>query len=168
MAKADFGKIRMETLGPMRMACFRAVGKDPEQESLGFLKRWVLRQGVRDPGAVRVFGFDVEVGEAEQKKGSRGYEAWASVPPDVRPSEGVTIREFPGGQFAVLRIRNPLADPFGRIPPAWAHLMEWARKSGDYEPAVGPCLEEEIQEGRTVDMDLFLPVTARREPSRTA
>jgi DNA gyrase inhibitor GyrI len=159
MVKRVFGEIRMETLEPMQVACFRATGKEPEHESLGYLKRWVLRQGVRDPGAVRIFGFDVDVSDADRKKGLRGYEAWASVPAGVRPSEGVEIRSFPGGRYAVLRVRNPLVDPFARIPPAWEHLWEWARKNDDLEPATGPCLEEEIQGDRTIDLDLYLPVT---------
>lgn len=142
----------------MQVAYYRATGKEPEHVSLGYLKRWVMRQGVRDPGAVRIFGFDVDVSESDRKKGLRAYEAWASVPKDVRPSEGVSVRAFPGGQYAVLRVRNPLADPFGRIPPAWEHLGEWARENGDFELAAGPCLEEEIQEGDTIDLDLYLPV----------
>lgn len=166
MAERAFGKIRIETLGPMRVAAFRAIGKEPEHVSTGYLKRWLLRQ--RRPGKrpVRIFGFDVELGAADQKRGLRGYEAWAPVPPGVRGSEGVRIRSAPRGLYAVLRVDDALSDPFARIPPAWQHLAGWVAANRDYALTDGLCLEEEIAERGTLHLDLYVPVAPKRRSGR--
>lgn len=166
MAERPFGRIRIETLEPMRVASFRAIGKEPEHVSTGYLKRWLLRQRLPGRTPVRIFGFDVDVSEAERKRGLRGYEAWAPVPPRARASGGVRIRRSPRGLYAVMRVNDALADPFARIPPAWQHLAKWVANNRRYKLADGLCLEEEIAEGGSIHLDLYVPVSPRRPSGR--
>ncbi len=151
----------------MRVACFRAVGKEPEHLSTGYLKRWLMDRRIRDPRKVRIFGFDVEVSREEHRRGLRGYEAWATVPPGLRPSARVRIRTVPGGLYAVLRVRDALIDPYARIPAGWKRLGEWVRGSRVYRLTEGPCLEEHVQGGGSIHLDLFVPV-ARSPKARRA
>lgn len=168
LARAQREDVHIVALEPMRVAVFRAVGKEPEHVSTGYLKRWLLDQRLRDPRAVRIFGYDVELPEAEQKKGLRGYEAWATVPGGVRPSQGVRIRNVPGGLYAVMRIHDALADPFARIPPGWQRLWGWVKDSREYRLTDGLCLEEHVQGQGCLHLDLFIPVVpaARARPVR--
>ena len=142
----------------MRVACFQAVGKEPEHVSLGYLKSWLLGQRLRDPAALRIFGFDVEVTPADRDRGYRGYEAWASVPDGVRPSGGVRIRRVLGGLYAVLRVPDALVDPYARIPTSWKRLATWVERSHNVRLTEGLCLEEENRRSGSIHLDLFLPV----------
>ncbi len=155
-------------LEPMRVAWFRAKGKEPEHVAIACVQRWLLGQHLRRPEAVRLFGFDVEVSDAERKRGIRGYEVWAPVPAGVRPSEGVGIRRVPGGLFAVLRVRDALLDPYTRIPSGWKRLAAWVQRSRQYRLTEGLCLEEHVPTGGRVHLDLFVPVAPvpRARPRR--
>ncbi len=164
LARTRHDGVRIETLEPARVACYRAIGKEPEHLSLGYLKRWLMDRRVRNPRSVRIFGFDVEVSPEERKRGLRGYEVWATVPVGVRPSAGVRIRTAPGGLYAVLRVRDALVDPYARIPAGWKRLGEWTRRNREYRLTEGLCLEEHIQEGGSMHLDLFVPVAPAPRP----
>lgn len=168
LAQSRKAGVHIEALEPMRVARFRVIGKEPEHLSTGYMKRWLLDRRVRNPRAVRIFGFDVEVSAAEQKKGLRGYEVWATVPAGVRPGEGVRVRSVPGGLFAVLRVRDALVDPYARIPAGWKRLWEWVQQSREYRLSDGLCLEEHVQGRGSMHLDLFMPVqpAARRREGR--
>ncbi len=159
-------RVRVVTLKPMRVARFRALGKEPEHVSTGYLKRWLLDQRIRDARSVRIFGFDVEVSPAEQTRGFRAYEAWATVPETVRPSHGVRIGRAPGGTFAVMRVSDALVDPYARIPAGWKRLSDWVQRSREYRLTEGLCLEEHVQGEGAMHLDLFIPVAAVPRPRR--
>lgn len=152
----------------MRVARFRAVAKEPEHLATGYMKRWLMDRRVRDPRAVRIFGFDVDVSPEERKRGLRGYEVWATVPRDVRPSAGVGIRTAPGGLYAVMRVPDALLDPYARIPAGWKRLGAWVQRNREYRLTEGLCLEEHVQEGGSIHLDLFVPVVRapRSRPAR--
>ena len=150
----------------MRVARFRAVGKEPEHMSTGYLKRWLMDRRVPNPRDVRIFGFDVEVSPEEQKRGFRGYEVWANVPAGVRPGEGVRIHRVPGGLYAVMRVPDALVDPYARIPAGWKRLGEWVHRSREYRLTEGLCLEEHVQGRGSMHLDLFVPVAPVPRPRR--
>ncbi len=164
LARTGVEGVHIEALPPMRVARFRAVGKEPEHMSTGYLKRWLMDRRIRNPEAVRIFGFDVELSPAEQKQGLRGYEVWATVPDSVGPGAGVRVRNVPGGLYAVLRVPAALVDPYARIPAGWRHLSEWVQRSREYGLADGLCLEEHVQGRGTMHLDLFVPVAPRAKP----
>ena len=155
-----YGKVQIRTLRPMRVACHRAVSKTPEEDAHAFLRKWVaerLAKGARSP---RIFGFDVDVSEQDRGAGLRGYEVWATVPASVKPSEGVVIRKFRGGLFAVMRITDPFTDPFQVIPEGWHRLMRWVEDSDGYECFHSLCLEESVggKGAFSEYLDLHMPV----------
>lgn len=164
LAQSKTAGVHIEALEPMRVARFRVIGKEPEHLSTGYMKRWLLDRRVRNPRAVRIFGFDVEVSAAEQKKGLRGYEVWATVPPTVRAGEAVRVGRAPGGLYAVLRVRDALVDPYARIPAGWQRLADWVKGSRDYRLTEGLCLEEHVQGAGSMHLDLFLPVVRMPRP----
>ncbi len=151
-------------LEPARVARYRAVAKEPEHLATGYMKRWLLDRRVREPRAVRLFGFDVDVSPEERKRGLRGYEVWATVPPGVRLGAGVRIRMAPGGLYAVMRVRDALLDPYARIPAGWKRLGAWIRRSREYRLTEGLCLEEHVQEAGSIHLDLYVPVVRAPRP----
>lgn len=156
--------VRIMRLEPMRVARFRAKGKEPEALALGYLQRWLLDQRLRDPKSVRLFGFDVETSAVEHRRGIRGYEVWAPVPEAVRPSAGVGIRRVPSGLYAVLHVRDALVDPQARIPAGWKALAAWVQRSREVRLTEGLCLEEHIASGGSVHLDLLAPVVRVPRP----
>ncbi|MDP3488187.1 MAG: effector binding domain-containing protein, partial [Bacillota bacterium] len=124
-----------------------------------FMTQWGARNGI-DPRARR-FGFDSPVSEDQQKKGQRGYEYWISVPENTPASDGVVLKNIEECKYAVLRITDPFADPFDRIPQAWNRLVEWVSNLEHKHECCQQkyCLEEVIEVDGITYMDLFLPIS---------
>lgn len=148
--------ITIETKAPMRVACYRVISATPEDDVTRFMDEWIARHSPGTPSAS--FGFDVEVSPEQAKQGLRGYEIWRAVPPEVEPAEGVTIRNFPGGLYAVMTLYDPFEDPFQRIPGGWHQLHEWVISSDRYRSGSQQWLEELLHEGSATHLKLYHPV----------
>jgi len=156
MNNEPFSATGVETLGPLHVACYRAASPMPEDDASRYLEDWIARQSVSRP--VRHFGFDVDVSAEQRRAGCRGYEVWVTVPTDVRPSNGVTVRDFDGGLYAVMTIYKPFDDPFARIPGGWKRLHEWVIQSDRCRGAGHQWLEELIAGENGSDLKLYHPV----------
>jgi len=155
-----YGKVAIRTLRPMRVACYRAVSRSPEEDAHAFLRKWVAERRGKGARPPRFFGFDVEVDPDQRDAGLRGYEVWGTVPAGVTPSEGVVIRRFPGGRYAVMRITDPFTKPFEVIPAGWGRLVRWVKESEGFEVFGCQELEESVGgKGASGEfLDLYLPV----------
>ena len=126
--------VSIETLAPMRVACYRAASLSPEEDGAKYMLEWWRRQGGGAPG--RHFGFDVDVTPEQQKEGLRGYEIWLVVPEDFVLFGRAGL--FLGGGDAV-RFRGRAvcgADAVRSVRgPVWAHSggLEGAARVGDGE-----------------------------------
>jgi hypothetical protein len=153
--------VSIETLAPMRVACYRAASLSPEEDGAKYMLEWWRRQGGGAPG--RHFGFDVDVSPEQQKEGLRGYEIWLCVPEGfapsgVQPSAGVTVRDFAGGLYAVQTLFDPFVDPFGRIPAGWKALHEWVIGSSECRSGEHQWMEEIVAGGNGDDLKLYHPI----------
>jgi DNA gyrase inhibitor GyrI len=157
MNNESFSTIGMETLDPLHVACYRAASPTPEDDASRYLEDWIARQNLSLPA--RHFGFDVDVTGRQRQAGYRGYEVWVTVPTDVPPSAGVTIRDFQGGLYAVMTIYTPFDDPFARIPSGWKRLHEWVIQSNRCRGAGHQWLEELITGEGGNDLRLYHPIT---------
>ncbi len=156
MTTPNQSEIDLQTLPPMRMACYQVVSREPEDESGQFMDAWVKARGLEGG---RRFGFDAPVTAEQAKAGIRGYEQWHSVPEDVKGADGVMIRLFPGGRYAVLRLFNPFTAPFETIPNGWRHLHAWVQNHPELKCADHPCLEELVPgEAGAMDLILYYPI----------
>lgn len=148
---------------PMTVAKDRVISFSPEDEVIARLRNWAQEQGI-DISKSRAFGFDVPVSAAEKAKGIRGYEYWLQVPDSVIPAQAgihaVLIEPFPGGTYIALRITDPFAAPFERIPQGWQTLVKYIKdnniKAEWCQP--GSCLEEVIEIDGVCCMDLLILV----------
>jgi len=93
MNDALASEVSIETLPPMRVACYRAASLTPEEDGAKYILDWWRQQSSAAAG--RLFGFDVDVTPEQQKDGLRGYEYRLCVPPEVQPSDGVTCVILP-------------------------------------------------------------------------
>lgn len=157
MKSDHYSEVKILELNAMRVACHRTISIEPEIEGKAFLTQWYTQNVSPDASQARMFGFDVDVKEEQAKQGLRGYEFWITVPEGVQPSPDVTIKNFAGGLYAVMRIHEAFTDPYGLIPPGWQKLHHWVIDSDTYIPAEHQWLEEAVGlEGS--DLDLYHPV----------
>lgn len=151
--------VRFEELKTMYVASASVASKEPEEDVITYMCEWREKNGI-DPRN-RSFGFDIAVSEEESAQRLRGYEYWVVVPENTRiTDEKVVLKKIEGGRYAVLRITDPFVDPFTRIPQGWRKLVDWVkdRENITLVRRRGYCLEEKIEEGGAVDMDLYLAI----------
>lgn len=151
--------VRIVNLTPARVASVHAFGQQPEDMAWQKLEAWAKPRGLLDaPDKHRVFGFN----NPSPSPGSPnyGYEFWITIGPEVKPEAGVEIKDFPGGQYAVLRW-DGLDDPYQGIPNTWKKLVAWRERSR-YISGNHQWLEEHIKselEGVDFILDLYLPIS---------
>ena len=88
MLKERFSDVTITDLPPLRVACFRAISRAPEDDALKVLARWAVGAGFEQ--LPRSFGFDVPVSSRQSEGGLRGYELWRA-PRSRRQSPSATL-----------------------------------------------------------------------------
>lgn len=147
--------VKIVELEAMHVASALGFGTSPEIQVIEKLTGWLTRRGLMGGAAQpRIFGFN----NPNPSLGSPnyGYELWATVGPDVQGDEEITIKDFPGGLYAVLNFRGPGE----AIPAAWQALVAWVEASS-YRIADNVCLEEHIHidlQEEDIALGLYLPV----------
>jgi DNA gyrase inhibitor GyrI len=115
-------KARIERLGPLRVAWVRAYGHSPEEDALRRLTAWAEPAGLLgDPEAHPVFGSNNP--SPASGASEYGYELWIAIDSDTQPSEGVAVKGFPGGLYAVTSCQLP------EVPRTWQALLRWVQAS---------------------------------------
>lgn len=153
-------EVRVVSLDPMTVASTLGFGPNPEESAWNALGRWAETNGLlEDLGACRFYGFN----NPSPSPGSPnyGYEQWMVVAADVQPGDGVQIKDFPGGLYAVTRCQ--LKD----ITEVWGQLAVWCENS-PYTLAqhqwLEECLTPELlipdMDARAAEavFDLYLPI----------
>ncbi len=158
-----YGEIRIQTLEPLRVARFQAASPEPEHDAFAAAFEWMDQQGLSQAGGQRLFGFDVEVSSEQAQAGQRGYEVWASLPEALQSTPEVPVRSFGGGLYAVMKVSDPFTDPFAVIPTGWQRLAQWAEASQEYVIGTHQWLEEHIETAEGTYLDLYLPISVKRE-----
>ena len=155
--------VRIVRLEPMQVASALGFGREPEPEALEKLSGWMKAQGWMDRLAGRrFFGFnnpDPSLGSPNY-----GYEQWVTVGPEAQESSEVTIKNFAGGLYAVMRCDGLPS------PEKWGRLVRWSEESR-YRRAHHQWLEESLTPellltpfGPDTDFDalrfdLYLPIS---------
>jgi hypothetical protein len=156
MIKERFSEVSFVDLPPLRVACFRAVSRTPEDDAVKVLDQWAAGAGIME--RPRSFGFDVEVTPEQAAAGLRGYELWYVAPLGTMPAGPVVMRDFPGGHYAAMTVYDPFVDPFAHIPAGWGALHEWVTARGLDDPDTMLCLEELVERDGVSDLVLYYPV----------
>src|SRR5512135_1683298 len=116
--------VRIVQLPALRVASAYGFGESPEARAWQTLLDWARACGLADWSAHRFFGFNnpsPAVGSPNY-----GYEQWMTIDPGVVGSGAVTVKDFPGGMYAVTRCQG-----LEHIMRVWAELAAWA-EAGPY------------------------------------
>jgi DNA gyrase inhibitor GyrI len=81
----------------------------------------------------RVFGYDNCRPDPDHT-----YTTWLSLDHAVKPAEGIAIKAFPGGLYAVTEVHG-----VEQISPTWKRLAQWCQENG-YQMGDQVCLEEHL------------------------
>ena len=145
--------VRIVTLSPMRVASYYGYGAAPEGVAHEKLAAWARPRGLLQPNSGRlVFGFN----NPSPSPGSPnyGYEFWMTLDPGEDPGEGVQVKQFGGGLYAVTRCVGVAI-----IGEVWERLGAW-RNGTHYRFGSHQWLEEHIDiwNDDQFVLDLFLPI----------
>ncbi len=145
--------VRIVRLEPMRVAAALGFGPQPEELAWGALTRWAESEGMRLADH-RLFGFN----NPSPTPGSPnyGYEQWLVLKGQAFSSDEVSLKDVPGGLYAVMRCQGT------PNPDIWLELVRW-RESSSYRAAQHQWLEECLTpdllgQWDRVEFDLFLPI----------
>jgi AraC family transcriptional regulator len=145
--------VRIVTLPAMRVASFYGYGAEPEMMAHQKLAAWAGPRGLLQPNSGRlVFGFN----NPSPSSGSPnyGYEFWMTLDADEDPGEGIDVKQFDGGLYAVTRCVGTQI-----IGEVWERLAAW-RNGTHYRFGNHQWLEEHIDVWNDDQfvLDLFLPI----------
>ena len=156
----SFSEITIEELKPQRVVCARVISAEPEDDSIRTVQNWLAQHGLSVEGR-RSFGFDTMVSPAESEAGLRGYEIGYVVPEDTKADDGVQMRTYGGGTYAVMRVYNAFEATFESIPAGWQHLMKWLESSPEWTPGY-LCYEEVVAGKEGNDLILYEVLQKRK------
>src|SRR5512136_1885712 len=99
MSQLDVRTVKLE---PMRVASAYGFGPEPEGIASSKLNAWAKPKGLLgDQEHHPTFGFNNP--NPSPSSPNYGYELWMQVGPDAQPEGDITIKNFPGGLYAVTR-----------------------------------------------------------------
>jgi DNA gyrase inhibitor GyrI len=148
-------EVRIVELEPMRVASAYGFSEQPEPIAWEKILKWAESQEFEDLSQHRFFGFN----NPSPSPGSPnyGYEQWMTVGPEVQPGEGIEIKDFPGGLYAVTRCEG-----LQHITDIWKQLVVW-REDSKYKQAHHQWLEEcftpEAEKLEDYVFDLYAPIS---------
>jgi AraC family transcriptional regulator len=147
--------LRIERLGPLNVAWVRAVSRSPEEDAWRTLSAWARPAGfLDDPEKHPVFGFN----NPSPTPGVQeyGYEFWIVVERDEVPPDGIGLKEFEGGLYAVTSCALGPAMPqhwMALVRSVQSSRFRWRRSTHELERLRNPAAPP----GEVV-VDLYLPV----------
>lgn len=145
--------MRIVSLPPLRAASFYGNGAEPEAIAHQKLSAWAGPRNLLKPNRGRlVFGFNIP--SPAPGSPNYGYEFWVTLDADEDPGEGVEVKEFAGGLYAVTRCVG-----VERIGEVWEQLAAW-RNGTHYRFGSHQWLEEHIDIWNLDQfvLHLFLPL----------
>jgi DNA gyrase inhibitor GyrI len=151
--------VRIVKLPPMQVACVNGFGDSPEGTAFEKMRAWAGAHNLLGR-SYRLFGYN----NPDPSPGSPnyGYDVWITVDESVHADKEARIIEFPGGLYAVTRLK--VNSPGDDIPSTWQKLVKWMENS-KYHHGRHQWLEEHIGPLNTTvnslpfTLDLYLPIT---------
>lgn len=152
-------EMRVENINPMRVASVRSIGTNPENHAWQKLKRFAGPLGLLDDlKSHPVYGFNNP--DPIPGQTGYGYEFWIKVDPSIQPQDEVTIKDFPGGLYAMClcNLSKEITDPFLKthgMLKSWYLLNKWVSDHPIYTSGNHQWLEKHLN-GPEGDNDVLL------------
>lgn len=157
-----YSPVRVETVPAFRMARYTVISPEPEDDSLGRMKRWADETGITTHPDYRLIGWDFPRLTQEQKSrfGLRGYTAACVLPEGFAGDcPGAEMASQEAADYAVITIREPFKAPFATIPKAYQLLLDYLHQNGGKEnhgeEFLG-CFEHEYVKDGVTFMDVYI------------
>ncbi|MCI8623358.1 MAG: hypothetical protein HFG26_06800 [Provencibacterium sp.] len=165
MATENPSGIRLVQMPRQRIALYLVISPAPEYDVSRHMEEWALQSGLLEypDFSPRVLGWDFPLVSKEQSEqfGLRGYVSCYTVPASFEPAcPGAQLDWMEADEYAVLRLKDPFAQPDQSIPAGWNRLHSWVEENGLNPHALAGryCFEEVVREGDITYMDLYHPV----------
>ena len=159
-----FNEVEFIQLPRIRVAMYRVVSLNPEEEVINYMENWAKESGLLDivGFSPRRFGWDYQqITEEQKKQNLRGYEFSYTIPENFTPKiEGVDIFYIEADEYAVLRITDPFKNPWDSIPSAWKKLSDFVLNS-EYKPTHWNnrfAMEEIVEKDGITYMYIYFPI----------
>ena len=148
-------QVRIVRLEPTRVAAVLGFGASPEALAWDKMSAWLKATHLLEDGQPhRFFGFNNPSPSAGSP--NYGYEVWATVDETIQAEEEISVKDFPGGLYAVTRCKG-----VENIFPTWQQFVRW-REESRYQGANYQWLEEHFGAlGGPLEelvLDLYLPI----------
>ena len=160
-----YSDVTIRKVPAFRMAKYAIISQEPEDDVLTHMKNWAEKSGLlaADPKAKRI-GWDFPFVSQEQSMrfGMHGYAAAYVLPDGFRTNcEGVEYCDNSEASYAVITVKDPMVQPFERIPVGYKHIMEYLEatsiKGRQVDNVLG-CFEYEYEKESTGYMDIYICV----------
>ncbi len=161
-----FSDVRIELVKGFTMARYVMITPNPEDDVIAYMDAWARKNGLMDiPGsAVKRIGWDFPFVSPEQQNrfGLRGYAAAYILPDGFEPTcPGAEIAKQEDARYAIMRVREPMAAPFERIPGAYKRILDYLGANGFKESVhrdVLACFEHVFTQNGVEYMDVYIHV----------
>jgi len=117
--------VKLQRLTPMTAAYVHADGPNPEEDARKIITQYSTTNGLTQKKGARLFGRNTYPTDAPEP---HGYEYYLTVDSDVKSGGEISIKEVPGGLYAVLEVKNLF-----NIVEGWKSLFSWVESKG-HEP----------------------------------
>ena len=160
-----YSEVMIRKVPAFRMAKYIVISQAPEDDAQTHMRSWGERSGLlaADPNA-KLIGWDFPFVSQEQamRFGMHGYAAAYILPEGFRTDlEGVQYCDNSEAGYAVITVKDPMVQPFERIPLGYKHIMDYMEansiKGRQSDDVIG-CFEYEYQKDVTCYMDIYICV----------
>jgi DNA gyrase inhibitor GyrI len=151
--------IKIVELLPSKVISFHVTNSmHPEDEVYKIASDFAKPKGLwNDPLHYQVFGFDNPVRKSSTD--THGREVWITVPDNFQKADSLIIKQFNGGLYAMVRIKN-----LEYMDEGWTNLINWVKNSDRYELGQHQHLEGHIDDNSDEEMqlELYLPIKLKK------
>lgn len=149
------GEIRVLRLRPMKVAYYRVISDQPENDAWNVMNPWIKENKLNELFTTRYMGFNNP--NPTPDSNTYGYEVWITVTDNVTGNDEIGIKEFEGGLYAVASTN--MYD----IVQSWQLLYNQINKNEDYVIDERRWIEEHLildenSWGSNMQVDLYCPI----------
>lgn len=155
----------LKELPPMRVACYRYFGTNPEAHAFEVMTAWIRKNNIRlDKGEHRIFGYNSPDTNMDAKE--YGYEVCLTIPEEMKVEDNqIQVKYLEGGLYAVIGVER--GEDLGQsIMKGWQRFNQWL-KGSKYSYGNRQWLEEHLSfdnNGEHIGgSDLYMPIMPKAE-----
>lgn len=160
-----YSKVEIRKVPAFRMARYVMISQNPEPDVQNYMRAWGKESGLlaMNPEAVLIgWDFPFVSQELQLRFGLHGYVAAYMLPEKFKEiCPGVEYAQNKEAEYAVITVKEPMIQPFERIPTGYKHIMKFLEmnnfKDKPCDDVIG-CFEHEYEKDGVAYMDIYVHV----------